>query len=141
MSQDPSFEEFLRRRSAASDAWVNGDAGPLSPLLATEGEATFFGPMGGALSGAEQVAKRYEQDAARFAAGSTNRIDVLQSGCDGDVGFAVSRQLTQARLAERPDAVPMELRVTEIYRREAGGWKLVHRHADMLAEPKPPAGK
>ncbi|WP_409527241.1 nuclear transport factor 2 family protein [Rhizobium sp. P28RR-XV] len=35
-------------------------------------------------------------------------------------------------MAGQDGEIPMSLRVTEVFRREEGEWKLVHRHADML---------
>ena len=34
---------------------------------------------------------------------------------------------------------PFALRVTQLYRREEGEWKIIHRHADPMTQPTEPA--
>lgn len=138
MNDLSSFRKFLKQRDQASDAYVSGDAKPLAALSATSGEATFFGPMGGAVVGAKKVLARYTKDAAHFEAGSKNAIEILQMDARDGLAFIVARQRTRAKLAGNPEAVPMQLRVTEIFRKSGSTWKLIHRHADMLAKASPP---
>jgi ketosteroid isomerase-like protein len=128
------FDAFLLERTHAAEAYVNGNAGPLSALLADASDATFFGPGGGVVHGADAVVSRYASDAPMFEQGSTTRLEILHAAASGDVGYWVGYQHALARLKGKPEPVPMKLRVTEVFRREDGAWKLVHRHADMLAE-------
>ena len=138
MSEQSSFRKFLKLRNQASDAYVSGDAKLLAALSATSGDASFFGPMGGRVVGAKKVLARYIQDAAHFEPGSENAIEVLQMGASDGLAFVVARQTTKAKLAGNPKKVPMELRVTEIFRKSGSAWKMIHRHADMLAKESPP---
>ncbi len=136
MPSSQSFDEFLRRRAEASLAYVNGDPAPLGRLVPRQGEASFFGPGGGGVRGAESVAARYQADARHFQPGSTNELETIQAGADGDLGFWIGFQSGRVRMSGKPDPVPMRLRVTEIFRCGPDGWVMIHRHADMLAEPK-----
>ena len=36
------------------------------------------------------------------------------------------------------EAAPNALRVTIVFRREDGEWRIVHRHADPITGPRPP---
>jgi ketosteroid isomerase-like protein len=48
--------------------------------------------------------------------------------CDGDLGFTVELE----HYAKGDADGSMTLRATQIYRREAGQWRVVHRHGDIL---------
>jgi ketosteroid isomerase-like protein len=131
---DTHFDTFLRQRIAASDAFVGGDYGPLGAISTDRPPATIFGPQGDCVQGPEAVDAANRGAAGHFGPGSTNRFETMHSAADGNLAYWVGVQRSVVNMKGKDAPVPMNLRVTEIYRREAGGWKLVHRHADRLAE-------
>jgi ketosteroid isomerase-like protein len=132
MSDTYDFDQFMKERIRAADAYVQGDVAPLEAMVTLVDPATFFGPNGAQVIGADAVRSRFAKDAGNFAPGGENRIEILQSGSSGDVGYWVGLQHAVAHLRGAPAPVPMTLRVTELFRREQGAWKLAHRHAEMV---------
>jgi ketosteroid isomerase-like protein len=126
------FEQFMKQREKAARAFVSGDAAPLGRLITRVSPATFFGPKGGYIQGADSVSSTYERDSARFLSGDTN-FEILHMAASDGIAYWVGFQLATARLEGNTEPVPMKLRVTEVFRREGDAWKLVHRHADTLA--------
>ncbi len=135
MAADPEdFEQFLLQRQAAGRDYVSGNPDPLGRVVAQQLPATFFSPRGDVTTGTGEVWARYERDAALFVSGSENRFETLDWAADGDIGYWVGFQRSQANMRGQDQPVPFDLRVTEIYRRENDQWKLVHRHADPLKQ-------
>ncbi|HLI97207.1 MAG TPA: nuclear transport factor 2 family protein [Candidatus Baltobacteraceae bacterium] len=134
MNRLADFKEFMQRREAASAAYVDGDPAPLRKIATCDLPATFFSPAGDFVQGAQQVASRYAADAQSFDNGSDFRFEVLQMAADGEIAYWVGLMRGKARMRGKSEAISMNLRVTEVFRREDGDWKLVHRHADLLSE-------
>jgi len=125
-----SFEAFMQQRSQAAEAYVGGDSKPLDAIVTGEDPATFFSPKGDSEQGAKAVAARYRHDAGSFSPGGTSRLEIHQQAASGDIGWWTGLQIADVHMKGKEQPVPMTLRVTEAFRFEGGGWKLVHRHAD-----------
>jgi ketosteroid isomerase-like protein len=131
------FERFMKQRDEAARAYVSGEAAPLGEIVARHSPATFFGPRGGYRQDAEAVWSQYERDATTFESGGESQLEILHMAASDGLAYWVGFQRTTTHLRGRPEAVPFNLRVTELFRREGDIWKLIHRHADpLISEPE-----
>ena len=128
------FSSFMKKRESAAAAYVCGDASPLDAMVPHTGDASFFPPNGGSVRGTRQVQERYDRDAKSFAPGGDTSFDVLQCGAEGDIGYWTGFQNADAKIGSSEKKVHMKLRITELFRFQEGGWKLIHRHADQAAD-------
>jgi NAD(P)H-dependent FMN reductase/ketosteroid isomerase-like protein len=128
------FDAFMQQREEAASAYVRGDAAPLDAMVAREGTATFYPPFGGRVSGATEVARSYDEGAKSFSPDGRSKLEILQSGASGGLAFWTGFQEAEVKMGGK--AMKMRLRITELFHLRDGAWKLVHRHADTMAEEK-----
>jgi len=128
---DSTFENLMSVRQRAAEAFVSGDGTKLDSLVPHDGMASWHSPRGETVIGAENVAARYIEEATNFHSDGTTHFEIIQQGCDGGLGFWTGFQVATVRIGDAPHPVTMRLRVTEIFRKIDGTWKLIHRHADL----------
>jgi hypothetical protein len=127
------FAEMLKRYDRAMNRLVNGDPGPIKALYSHGDETSQCGAWGGVERGWAEVNARWDWVAAQFIPGeSTLKQEIVLTSVTEEMAYAVFFERGQVRLVDRPDPHPMDLRVTAVFRREADGWKAVHRHGDYL---------
>jgi ketosteroid isomerase-like protein len=119
----------------AEDALHDGDAAPRFETWSDDEPVTLFGAWSSARNAGEAHAV-FRRLASSFAHAGTCEVELIASGVSGDLAYTVARELTSTSVHGEPrDYV---LRVTQVYRREAGTWKVVHRHADNEAAIQAP---
>jgi ketosteroid isomerase-like protein len=127
-------DEFLASAlpplTAADTAIHNGDAGPRVALWSRNDPVTLFGALQ-IKTGWHEIAPIFEMLASRFSNCEAFEYEVLAAGASGDLGYIAGIEHTTAAVG---DAAPQAyaLRVTTVFRREDGVWRVVHRHADPI---------
>lgn len=130
-------EDFLAATMAklceAETALHNGDAGPRMAMWSRREPLTLFGAaMSG--SGWADIEPVFEWLGSSFSQCQSYENEVIAAGASGDLAYTVAFEHTTASVnGEPPQAY--KLRVTTVFRREDGEWKVVHRHGDPLASP------
>jgi ketosteroid isomerase-like protein len=87
-------------------------------------------------SGQAPLSASYACSRERFSTCTTFRFELVAAGVSGDLAYTVGYEHTAVSIDGVP-AEPYMLRVTHVYRRENGEWKIVHRHADPVSGPPP----
>jgi ketosteroid isomerase-like protein len=125
---------ILARQAEAEGAFVtHGDPQPRMELWSRRDPVTLFGAIGMSESGWDQLSKTFTWVASRFSEVSDFRFDVELVEVSGDMAYTLGFERFNGSIAGRP-VEPVTVRVTHIYRREDGEWKIVHRHADNPGE-------
>jgi ketosteroid isomerase-like protein len=113
---------------AALNRMLNGDAGPLADIWSHSATVTTMHPIGGREVGWDKVHKTWDRVAQVAKAGKV-RLSGQFIQVAGDVAYELGVERGQFKLGGKKVAIAD--RVTNIYRREADDWKIVHHHTDI----------
>jgi ketosteroid isomerase-like protein len=144
MSAGVEVEEFrttvLARQTEAEEAIVHGDPRPRMELWSKRDPVTLFGAIGMSESGWEQLSRTFTWVSSRFSRVTDFRFDVELVEVHGELAYTLGFERWTGSIAGRA-VEPVTVRVTHIYRREDGEWKIVHRHADNPGRDPRTAGE
>ena len=134
---DSSFKAFLPQWEKYVESTASGNPTFMKENASHSNDITIMGAFGGYERGWDKVGARLDWAAAQMKGsqpkkGKIEYIDIIVSN---DMGFTVAL----ASVVEGATENDTKLRVTEIFRKENGSWKLLHRHADALIEKKAPS--
>ena len=125
---DDFLTPTLDRQLEAEQALINGDPGPRLAMWSTQDPVTVFGAMKDVI-GSEEVRQVFHWLASRFSDCTDYRFELVAAGASGDLAYTLGYEHFSFSMDGGP-VQPVTLRVTHVYRREDGEWKVVHRHAD-----------
>jgi ketosteroid isomerase-like protein len=128
--------DMLPKQRAAEKAMHNGDVEPRLALWTRSDPVALFGAKLTA-SGWADVGPAFHTVASWFSDSMEYEFEVIAAGASGDLAYTVGYERNQVTVDGQPRSYA--LRVTHVYRREDGQWRVVHRHADYPpADPSHP---
>jgi ketosteroid isomerase-like protein len=124
------FEDAIHSLHAAMRKVATGDVSAIKALHSRANDATGFYGWGGYEQGWEALSARWDWAGAQFTGGTVSYKN-LSSGVSGELGYTVDIETYEVPVGA-PGPGARSNRVTHIFRREQGEWRLIHRHANRL---------
>lgn len=109
----------------------SGDAGPRRAIWSRNNPVTVLGAWKNAV-GQQELDELFAHLADSFSDCTSYEFELLEAEVLGDAAYTVGFEHTSASV--NGVARVYTLRATQIYRREAGEWKVAHRHGSAPPE-------
>ena len=134
MSDRGDFLAWVNSRVRDAEIAVHeGDAGPRREIWSRQEPVTVLGAAKSA-TGRAELDELFSWMEQSMSGCESYRFEVVAAEVSGDMAYTVGYEHTQAVINGEPRTYT--LRATQIYRREGGEWKVIHRHGSELPEGK-----
>src|SRR5437764_7767566 len=118
--------------AALNQMLATGSAGAVTAVWSQGGVGSTMHPIGGREVGRDQVLATWTQAGPAFSDGMVSAEDVVVIPLCDDVAYTIGTERYEGKVGG--EMMRGEWRATNIYRRENGGWKIVHHHSDAVPE-------
>ncbi|APX03034.1 nuclear transport factor 2 family protein [Arthrobacter sp. QXT-31] len=108
----------------------NGDAGPRRAIWSRNEPVSVLGAWRNAF-GQQELDELFAGLAKQFSNCTSYRFELLAYDVVGDMAYTAGLEHTSASVDGQPRSYV--LRATQVYRREDGEWRVVHRHGDTVS--------
>jgi ketosteroid isomerase-like protein len=126
-------KDFMAALSAIDAAQLelqNGRPAAFKALWSHADDITLSGGFGGTIEkGWDQISRRLDWVGTQFSNG-TNTIERVSAKASGDLGYVVQLEHIRFKVPGQEKESSRDYRVTMLFRREAEGWRIIHRQAD-----------
>ena len=122
----------------AGHEMTNGNPAAYKRLYSRRDDVTLANPFGPPVRGWSDVSATLDRAAEKYRDGEVVGFENVATGIGADLAYTVEVESYRARVGGAAEIVPVAVRVTTIFRREDGAWKVVLRHADPTVAPRPP---
>ena len=132
VSERDDFVAWTQSRlREAETALHNGDPGPRLAIWSTREPVSVLGAWRSAV-GQEELRHLFHLLADTFSNCTLHVYEIVTADVVGDMAFTAGYERTQVSI--NGESRRYVLRVTQVYRREDGEWKVAHRHADTAPD-------
>ena len=132
MTDDGAFIAWVR--TTLYDAEValhNGDAAPRRALWSRNEPVSVLGAWRNA-HGQQELDELFADLGRSFSDCASFEFELQAFDVVGEMAYTAGLEHTTASIDGQPRSYT--LRATQVYRREAGEWKVAHRHGDTVTE-------
>jgi ketosteroid isomerase-like protein len=134
---DAEWTAFIAKLETAEEEFVRGRPAAFQALWSHADDVTLCGGFGGVERGWQNVTDRLGWVSKKYSDGTRTREEISRM-VGADFAYLVQREIIHSRVASQAEPSTQELRATMVFRREADGWHIVHRHADSQMTTRPP---
>ena len=128
MSAESEVRAASEKFYSALNQMLKGDAGPLAEAWSHGANVTTMHPIGGRETGWDKVSGTWSE-VAKLCSGGQVKLNDAHIQVAGDMAYEVGTEKGHGTMAGQK--VNIDHRVTNVYRRDAGTWKIVHHHTDL----------